>query len=306
MMTTSVTPDPATDSAFVCDCKPTWRSACAGEPFFREHEGKRYCVLHFPGQEKTVQFKEVLDRKREQKNFVFSGVRFPEKVLFAGLGFFGPTFDTSVDFSEATFDQGADFVFATFNDGANFSEATFNQGADFGLATFNKEADFSSAIFGAEAKFWGASFSAEADFSLATFKDYLSFMADGDKPRAFSDKSALNLAGARIERPDHVSFNTLTLRPHWFVLVDPRKFNFINVDWECRSINREIESLQKLDLGFPVYRLMALAFTQLAVNAEENNRYEEASRFRFMAMDTRRLERFRGFAPWRLSWWYWL
>src|ERR1700686_3763496 len=303
-MSTPVTPEPAADSGFACDSK--WRSACTGEPFYGEDRSKRYCVLHFPGKEKTGQFKEVFDRKKEQKNFDFSGVWVPEKVSFAELGFFGPTFSTPVNFREATFSEGAEFVFATFNDGANFSAAKFSQVADFELAWFNKGGNFSKPIFEAEAKLWGASFSAEANFILATFMDYLSFLADGDKIRPFNENSGLTLAGARIEKPDHVSFHTLTLRPHWFVLADPRKFDFINVYWECRSINREIESLQKLDLGFPVYRLLALAFTQLSVNAEENNRYEEASRFRYMAMDARRRESWRGFAPWRLSWWYWL
>jgi hypothetical protein len=43
----------------------------------------------------------------------------------------------------------------------------------------------------------------------------------------------------------------------------------------------------------------------LAVNAEENHRYEEASKFRYMAMDALRVETWLGFVPWRLSWWYW-
>src|ERR1700674_5330975 len=123
-MPSPATPEPATDSGFICECKSYWRSACAGEPFFGEHEGKRYCVLHFPGKEKTVQFKEVLDRKKEQKNFDFSGVWFPEKVLFGG--FLGPTFNTPVNFSGATFSEGADFTFATFSEPANFSGATFH------------------------------------------------------------------------------------------------------------------------------------------------------------------------------------
>ena len=52
--------------------------------------------------------------------------------------------------------------------------------------------------------------------------------------------------------------------------------------------------------------MLAIACRQLAVNAEENHRYEEASKFRYAAMDTRRREPWRRFALWRLSWWYWL
>ena len=54
------------------------------------------------------------------------------------------------------------------------------------------------------------------------------------------------------------------------------------------------------------HHLLAIACRNLAVNSEENHRYEEASKFRYMAMEARRLESWRGFAPWRLSWWYWL
>jgi hypothetical protein len=52
--------------------------------------------------------------------------------------------------------------------------------------------------------------------------------------------------------------------------------------------------------------MLFIACRRLADNAEDNHRYEEASRFRYMAMDAGRLEHFQGFAFWRLSWWYWV
>lgn len=55
-----------------------------------------------------------------------------------------------------------------------------------------------------------------------------------------------------------------------------------------------------------MHQLLAITFRHLAVNAEENHRYEDASRFRYMAMDLPRRERWRGLAFWKLSWWYWL
>jgi hypothetical protein len=30
------------------ECTKRTLKACEGQPFFGEHEGKRYCVLHFP------------------------------------------------------------------------------------------------------------------------------------------------------------------------------------------------------------------------------------------------------------------
>jgi hypothetical protein len=77
--------------------------------------------------------------------------------------------------------------------------------------------------------------------------------------------------------------------------------------------------------------LLAIAYRDLAVNAEENHRYREASLFRYLAMDTRRLTEYSftdlnwlfhkinrrwvwrivnrpwgRVAFWRLDWWYWL
>lgn len=134
--------------------------------------------------------------------------------------------------------------------------------------------------------------------------------------KCFSDTAPLDLQFARIEKPDCVSFHTLRLRPHWFVNVDARKFEFINVKWQFTT-NPEIKHLSvptektiwysgESGLGASTHQLLAIAFRHLAVNAEENHRYEEASTFRYMAMDLRRRELGRGFAFWRLSWWYWL
>jgi hypothetical protein len=51
-------------------------------------------------------------------------------------------------------------------------------------------------------------------------------------------------------------------------------------------------------------RLLDIACRQLAVNAEENNRYEDASRFRYMAMETKKLETSRYKRLFTLTWWY--
>jgi hypothetical protein len=51
--------------------------------------------------------------------------------------------------------------------------------------------------------------------------------------------------------------------------------------------------------------LLGITCRHLALNAEENHRYDQASKFRYWSMDVRRRESWRGFAPFRLSWWYW-
>lgn len=423
-MSASSTIEP--ESAFVCDCEEGMRSACTGEPFYKEHEGKRYCVLHFPGTEKSGDFEKALQRKLENKDFDFSGVWFPDPLKFSefkfgeGAYFGGTTFSAEVDFSRATFSAAAYFGGATFNkhatfrgatfsaevdfsratfseatffsgatfkaavtfdgatfndiawftgiegspatfsararfhatifnnvavfsgaifsaaahfyaatfNGANFADTTFSLSADFGRttfrgggrfrqATFGGAAEFNEATFTAHADFYrstftaavdfsGSTFRAGADFRHATLKDSVKFEGR-ERSEVFSATLRLDiqleLQFARIEKPDRVSFHTLTLRPIWFVNVDTRKFDFTNVVWDQRSVNEEIRSLED---NFVSSRLLSIACRNLAVNAEENHRYREASRFRHMAMDVRRRKGLYGLAPWELNWWYWL
>jgi hypothetical protein len=332
------------------------RSACFGVPFY-EDEGKRYCVLHFPGKEKGIVFKNILQRKRDKGDCNFRGAWFPDDVtspefdLSAGADFRCATFSADASFNSATFGAYADFrsatfsadvsfrsaIFsadasfrsatfrayasfrsaafganasfslATFNHAASFSYATFNADADFLSATFSAHAAFRSAAFRADASFLSVTFGADASFSSALFAGHVTFA--GDKERlVFGDTSSLDLQFARIEKPDHVSFQTLRLRPHWFVNTDPRNFDFTNVDWDWHSLRAVIreafERLENKHVASP-HRMFAIACGHLAVNAEDHNRYEEASKFRYIAMDARRLESWRGLAPWRLSWWYW-
>src|SRR2546421_3738078 len=87
----------ATD--FVCDCEWWMRSACKGLPFFKEHEGKRYCVLHYLSKDKVPAFNEVLKRKLDAHDFDFNGVWFPDDVDFSQIRFTTPTHFASATFS---------------------------------------------------------------------------------------------------------------------------------------------------------------------------------------------------------------
>jgi uncharacterized protein YjbI with pentapeptide repeats len=287
---------------------------------------------------------------------------FRHATFSAEANFIGATFRAKAFFIRATFSAQADFRRATFTAEANFSEATFKL-ANFGSATFKmaafflhatfraasyfseatfKLANFGSATFSADADFRSATFSAEANFSSATFEEYVEFFGNENR-KVFSKASSLDFQFARIKKADQVSFHTLSLRPHWFVEADARKFDFIKVDWDWRDTREEVESLELRGVPSP-HRTLAIACRHLAVNAEENHRYEEASRFRYMAMDVTRHEPWRPsasleplftflfamfvpvsvifvlvfaifvlvfaflgrwFAFWRLSWWYW-
>src|SRR5262249_40051426 len=57
--------------------------------------------------------------------------------------------------------------------------------------------------------------------------------------------------------------------------------------------------------------LLAITYRQLAINHAENQRYKDASRCRYQAMELGRQDmdpiwqEWYDFAPWRLDWWYW-
>ena len=288
------------DGTFACACTEWMRSACHGEGFYKEHEGKRYCVLHYPGREKEDDFEQALQRKLDDNDFDFQEIWFPYYLHF-------PNF---------TFSNNANFSFAYFNDIADFEGVEFKGRASFFCAHFDSDVDFSDVVFHAPVNFQRTKFikkDSYVGFDATTFKDGISF---GENE--FSDQVLMSFDAAIFEKPERATFHTVRLRAHWFINVDSRKFTFINVDWDSLNkrdvILREIKALKSS--GYEkLSPLLEITFRQLAVNAEENNRYEEAANFRYMAMDLRRLlrlhdvkglKRGRKLDLFRLSWWYWL
>src|ERR1700754_1579011 len=292
-----MTTSPAeTDSDFTCRWKPL-TSSCEGEPVFGEHEGQHYCVFHLPCEEKSAAFYKALHNKYVKQDFNFRGFWFPAK---SNLSYF--KFSRPVDFTQATFCTDAFFFEVVFTEDVSFEGTIFKAAAHFGEATFRGFANFASAKFGAKVDFSETSFGGHASFNGAVFEDHVVFSS---KPEPASIQTlSLSLQFARIEKPEHFSFHTLTLTPDCFVNVDARKFEFTNVEWPERKTRDEITNLRWSNVRAP-HRMLAIACRQLAVNAEENHRYEEASRFRYTAMDARRIEHWQGFDLRRLSWWYW-
>jgi uncharacterized protein YjbI with pentapeptide repeats len=279
-----------------------------GEDFCGEHLGKRYCVFHLPAADKSQSFKNAFERKIQRRDFDFEGVCFPDDVDFTRFKF------TDSDFTGATFNGRATFAFASFTESAYFSNSTFNGEADFGATRFEKGVNFASSVFTHTTDFHFAHFMQEVDFTGAHFEGALTFrdahfgdharFAGNAYPVFTDDDSSLDLQFARIEKADRISFHSLRLRPSWFVNVDARNFRFANVKWTWRTVDDEIGSL-KSKTSSP-YLMLSTAYRNLALNAEENHRYEEGSEFRYRAMDTTRLERAYGWNLFSLSWWYWL
>jgi hypothetical protein len=53
------------------------RAACEDLTFYKEYEGKRYCVLYYPSKEKEADFKIALQKKLKAKDFNFHGMWVP-------------------------------------------------------------------------------------------------------------------------------------------------------------------------------------------------------------------------------------
>ncbi|HBB94820.1 MAG TPA: hypothetical protein DC054_05465 [Blastocatellia bacterium] len=229
----------------------------------------------------------------------FDGARFKNSVRFRGA-----KFQDNVDLSNGTYDKRADFSFCKFKS-VTFLHSKFKRKADFQGSSFDHFAQFASASFDDDLDLTDSMFGGLADFTEASFRSHVRFSGSPENP-AFYSSSNLNLQFATFDKPEYVSFHSVTLHPHWFVNVDPRKFEFTNVAWKNEEkAKREIAFLKSKDVS-PAHRLFIITCRRLAANAEENDRYREASHFRRMAMDAERLEKWRGFKFLGLSWWYWI
>lgn len=183
---------------FACECDERFWSACEGLPFYGEHEGWRYCVLHFPGfTEKIYPFDETINKKLAEEDYNFRGAWFPysssafqehdfrapadfsfavmneepeEDVPYVSY-FSGATFKGQTSFKGMRFCTPVSFEGTVFEGGADFSESVFEGSADFtGEVRFEKVGDFSGVRFADEAKFDQIRFAGGVELSGARFE----------------------------------------------------------------------------------------------------------------------------------------
>jgi len=239
----------------------------------------------------------------------FSYVRFKAETNFAHV-----IFSEGANFNHAAFSEKAIFASAKFYLRANLERVKFEAEANFDFSFFAAPTSFLEAVFNAEAHFIETTFGISAHFGRATFRDFVQFEGT-EKQKMFrnvhpdqqklSVQPYLDLRSVKIASAKHISFNNMTLRPHWFIKVKAHDLTFSNARWEWHATREEIKSLENRNITTP-HELLGIACRQLADNMEADHLYEDASRFRFMAMEARRLGTWKGFVPWRLSWWYWL
>ncbi len=227
----------------------------------------------------------------------FSAVAYFSSATFSAVAYFSETtFSAVAYFSEATFSAFADFTRTKFSktNSTSFQQAKFTKKVFFDRARFRNFITFESAVFEdkSDVFFRRSFFASNANFQYCTAEGYLRF---SNLRQGLHSK--FDFQEAAFEKADRVSFHTVRLQPNWFVNVDARKFVFTDIKWENvkaengnENIGRELESLKERGIKDSRKHLLEVASRRLADNAEQNNRYEEASKFRYMAMETRRLE----------------
>ncbi len=290
------------------------RSACEG-PARYTYEDKKYCVLHCPdkGEEDLVEFQKALERKIQDSNstreFNFRGVWFPNK--FGG-------------FKEFEFCHKADFCYATFAGFASFTTATFRADAYFNWTRFEDWVSFEGVTFEGKTFFEHPRFRGNVIFRSANFLNTTKFKGSEEAKdartaeeftggsgesvanagaRVFTPWSLVQFRYARVEDPSNLLFEDVVLRPGWYIgMPRTRELIFSNVYWRGisdrlfpRSVSDEIDLVKRWRWAHNPHYLLETACRELAINAEENHRYIEASRLRYWATDARRRE----------SWWGW-
>lgn len=284
------------------------RGVCDGLPITHLYDGNYYCVLHFPDKQKhkTTDFESVaMDRLDKQKND-FRYVYFSCAILWTKhtfqtvSSFLGATFLQTAMFSECLFDEKIIFSGVNFNKTVSFRDAVFNQETYFIGAKFLDDAFFTKTVFHEESQvfFNNASFCKGVYFSYALFKNYVAF----DGLETFKvNETTVDLQNVRLSNPERVSFANINLRPSWFIEIDSRKLNFVNVEWKNigkvsakKNVNVELRNINLNNSK----TLLKIACLQLAENAENNNRFEEASDFRRMAFECEWLEKKERFSAW--------
>ncbi len=174
---------------------------CNGE-LYRQVENNSYCLLHFPGKAKAVEFDTLIKTKLEHADYDFSGCWFPETADFENFHF-----EADAKFRDAFFVKGAKFAGSRFDGSADFSSSQFTADEHIGYdatnvnfegTTFSKDCDFSSSSFHGRGTFNNTQFNARAYFPFANFCGpiaftYASFANDACfRGAAFREEAAIS------------------------------------------------------------------------------------------------------------------
>ena len=246
---------------------------------------------------------------------IFKYCKFNKSVSFVSAEFYQQT-----NFEKSTF-QNAHFEEVIFAGSANFSEAQFSEDVFFNQTKFgykdenrikSVQVNFDGAGFGNNSRvfFDNSWFSWHTSFNYVKFDGYILFKGSSQNPvfdNVFEEHAfwgLLDFTFTTIEKPEKVYFQTVRLGPSWFVnsVFDLRKVNLIDIDWgdgnnSFFTIEDELKVLEKR-IKHNSKKLLTITCRQIADNAESNNRFDEASNFRKIALKTEWLEKKERISNW--------
>jgi len=135
-----------------CEARSGYEEACR-EPYYRSHDGRGYCIFHYPVDDKKEEFREAIQEKIQRGSYDFFEYWFPDE--FENLkgasvdevaNFTGATFAHSVDFTGTKFNRGVRFEITTLLGNSIFKRARF-AGCNFDSVAFSYGAEFDDSLF---------------------------------------------------------------------------------------------------------------------------------------------------------------
>lgn len=242
---------------------------------------------------------------KKDVNFVFSKLKngFFSEADFSSdektnATFYDAEFLEMATFDQAVFPETVDFRKVIFGDDVLFTGSHF-QKTYFESTEFQKDVYFNYSTFQERIFFENVKFFGNVDFSKTKVLDQMQFLGETIN-KVFSKEHTLGLEHCFIEKPERILFHTVNLNIRWFVNVDSSKFVFTDIYWTESFQNPKLQL--RSDLKTIEYenskQLYKIACRQLADNAENNNRFEEASKFRQMALETEWLEKKEKISNW--------
>jgi uncharacterized protein YjbI with pentapeptide repeats len=246
-----------------------------------------------------------------EHSVIFDYATFYNEVSFQGanfenyVGFLNTKFKGKATFDGAVFKERVNFYIAIFDKEVHFSGTVFKGKTDFYKTKFFEDVKFFGAIFEDNSKIYFGStvFDKSLLMSSALIKGYVTFIGSIKNPIFEEKEFWLHMHNILLEKNDRIYFNNLTIRPSWFVNVDSRKIVFHDVGWKfakgkSEDVKKELSELKRFELTERPEHILTVAYRQLAENAENNNRFEEASNFRRMAFETEWLEKKEKISNW--------
>jgi uncharacterized protein YjbI with pentapeptide repeats len=276
----------------------TFQNAVFGNELTNENALVNFKNSTFAGDFSVFSIKSYIKTDFSEATFVttidFSNANFYKEVRFVSTNFKNKVFFLDSRFEELAYFNGSIFEFETSFFKSHFVKdvwlykTEFQKKADFGQATFEAKAFFHETTFVEEANFSGTQVFKVISFQSATFQSYAMFDGHASHEQ-FKEETIFEFQYTRFTSPDLVSFHSMILSPNWFVDTDVRKVVFVNPNWNFTAEN-QLDILRGRGIYYPE-KLFRITCHQLATNAEENNRYDEASNFRRLALQMEKSEK---------------